>query len=96
METLNIRHEIKAIYTDIYSAFDAVWHPALLSKLSAYGIQDQLHTRVADFLYSCSYATLNGILSSPLPVKAGVFAAMPFDADSSWLAQKMASFLRRR
>ena len=57
----------------MYRDFDAVWHPALLSKLSADCIQDQLHTGIPDFLYSCSqHVALKGILSYPLPVKAEV------------------------
>ena len=46
-----------------YRAFDTVWHPALLSKLSDYAIQGQLQTRLNDFLYSRSqHVALNGIL----------------------------------
>ena len=44
MEALNVRHEIRAISLDMSRAFDTVWHPALLSKLSADGIEDELHT----------------------------------------------------
>ena len=73
METLNVRHEIRAFSLDASHAFDTVWHPAKLSKLSAFGIQGQLHTWLTDFLYSHSQlVALNGILSSPLRVKAGV------------------------
>ena len=73
METLNIGHEIRAVSLDISRAFNTFWHPALLSKLSAHGIQGQLHTWLPDFLYSRSqHVALNGILSSPLPVKVGV------------------------
>ena len=49
-----------------------VWHPAILSQLSANGIQSQLHTWLTDFLYSRNQLmALNRILSSPLPVNAG-------------------------
>ena len=73
MEALNIRHECRLVSLDISRAFDTVWHPALLSKLSAYSIQGQCHTWLTDFLYSCSQrAALDGILSSPLPIKSGV------------------------
>ena len=50
-----------------------VWHPALLTKLSSYGIQGHLHSWLADFL-SCrsKCVALNGVFSSPLPVQAGV------------------------
>ena len=49
------------------------WHPALLTKLSSDGIQGHLHSWLADFL-SCrsQHVALNGVLSSPLPVQAGV------------------------
>ena len=35
MEVLNARHEIRAISRDISRAFDTVWQPALLTKLSS-------------------------------------------------------------
>ena len=44
MEVLNARNEIGAISLDISHAFDMVWHPALLIKLSSYGIQGHLHS----------------------------------------------------
>ena len=73
MEILNARHEIRAISLDVLRAFDTVWHPALLTKFSSYGIQGHLHSWLADFL-SChsQLVALNGVLSSPLPVQAGV------------------------
>ena len=73
MEVLNARHEIRAISLDISRAFNMVWHPALLTNLSSYGIQGHLHSWLADFL-SCrsQRVALNGVLSSPLPVQAGV------------------------
>ena len=72
-EILNARHEIKAISRDISHAFYAVWHPALLTKLSSYAIQGHLHSWLTDFL-SCrsQRVALNGVLSSPLPIQAGV------------------------
>ena len=73
MEVLNARHDIRAVSLDISCAFDTVWHPALLTKLSCYGIQGHLHSWLADFLSSRSQrVALNGVLSSPLPVQAGV------------------------
>ena len=73
MEVLNTGHEIRAISRDISRAFDTVWHPALLTKLSSYGIQGHLHSWLTDFL-SCrsQHVALNGVLSSSLPVQAGV------------------------
>ena len=73
VEALNIRHEIRAVSLDASRVFDTVWHPALLSKLSAYGIQGQLHSWIPEFLHSRrQHVALNRTLSSPLPVKAGV------------------------
>ena len=47
--------------------------PALLTKLSSYGIQGHLHSWLADFLSCRSHrVALNGVLLSPLPVQAGV------------------------
>ena len=73
MEVLDAGHEIRAKSQDISHAFDTVWHPALLTKLSSYGIQGHLHSWLADVL-SCQshHVALNGVLSSPLPVQAGV------------------------
>ena len=58
---------------DVSQAFDVVFHPTLLSTLSACGIQGQLHSWITDFLHwrrQC--VALDGTLSPPLPVKAGV------------------------
>jgi len=41
METLDTRYEMRAVSLDTSHAFDVVWHPGLLSKLSVYGIQVQ-------------------------------------------------------
>ena len=73
MEVLNAGHEIRAISLDMSCAFDLVWHPALLRKLSLYGFQCHLHSWLADFL-SCRSQRVapNGVLSSPLLVQAGV------------------------
>ena len=73
MEFLNARQEIRAVSLDISRAFYKVWHSALLTKLSSYGIQGHLHSWLGDFL-SChsQRVALNGVLSSPFPVQAGV------------------------
>ena len=73
MEILNAIHEIRAISQDISCAFDTVWHPALLTKVSSNGIQGHLHSWLAYFLsHRSQRVALNGVLSSPLPVQAGV------------------------
>ena len=73
MEILNAGHEIRAVSQDISRAFDTVWHPALFTKLSSCGIQGHFHSWLTDFL-SCQSqrVALNRVLSSPLPVQAGV------------------------
>ena len=73
MEILDARHEIRAISRDISRSFDMVWHPALLTKLSSYGIQGNIHSWLTDFL-SCrsERVALNGVLSFHLPVQAGI------------------------
>ena len=72
-KALNLRHEIRAVPLDISWGFDAEWQPALLSKLSAFAIQGQLHNWLSDLLYSRSqHVALHGILSSPLCLKAEV------------------------
>ena len=57
----------------ISRAFATVWHPALLTKLPSSGIQGHLHSWLADF-FSCKSqcVALNGVLSSPLPIQAGI------------------------
>ena len=73
MEVLNAGHEIRTISLDISHAFYTVWHPALLTNLSSYGIQGHLHSWLTDFLSCRSHrVALNGTLSSPLPVQDGV------------------------
>ena len=73
MEALNVGCEIRDVSPDIYGALDTVWHPILLSKLCAYGIQGQLHTWLTDFLYSRSqHVALIGNISFPLHIETGV------------------------
>ena len=63
----NNRHEIRAISLDILRAFDMV------TKLSSNGIQGHLHSWLTDFLsFRSQRVAVNVVLSSPLPVPAGV------------------------
>ncbi len=72
MEVLNAKQEIRVVSLDISRAFDTVWYLALLTKLSC-GSHGNLHTLLADFRSRRSQrVALNGFLSSPLPVQAGV------------------------
>ena len=62
VEVLNAVYEIRAIYPDILRMFDTVWHHALLTKLSSYGIQGHLHSWLTDFLSCCTqHVVVNGI-----------------------------------
>ena len=67
-------------------------HPALLTKLSSYGIQGNLHSWLVDFL-SChsQRMALNSSLSSPLPIQREflkvVFLAFCFFWFSSMISQ---------
>ena len=50
-----------------------IWHPVLLTKLSSNGSQGHFHSWLTDFLSWLSHhVVLNGVLSSSLPVQAGV------------------------
>ena len=73
LQVLDAGHEIRAISLDISRAFDMVWHPAMLTKLSSDDIQGHLHSWLTDF-FSCrsQHVALHGVLSSHLPVQAGV------------------------
>ena len=73
MEVLNAKHEITAISFDMLQTFHMVWHTALLTELSSYVIQGNLHSWLANFLSCrCQHVALKGILSFPLPVQDGV------------------------
>ena len=70
--SMSDRRSRPCISLDLSQTFIAVWQHALLSKLSAHGIQGQLHSWISDFLpFHRQCVALNGTLSSPLPVKAG-------------------------
>ena len=51
MEAINVRHEVRAVSVDISQVLITICHPALLSKLSASGIQGQLHIWLSYSLY---------------------------------------------
>ena len=74
MEVLHVRNGIRAIL-DISRAFDTVYHPALLSKLSVWYFDILVNSTLYLLPSSTPVANLwlsNGILSSPLNVKAGM------------------------
>ena len=68
MVALNLRYEIRAVSLGISRIIDVVWHPAVISKLSA----TFSHESLIYFTPVVLHVTLNAIPSSPLPAKAGV------------------------
>ena len=65
--------EIRAVFCDISKAFDRVWHKGLLYKLSQKGISGSLLTWLSDYLNGRRQCVvLNGYVSDPLPIQAGV------------------------
>ena len=61
---------IRAISLDISRAFNTIWHPALLSKLSNYGIQWHFHTWLTDVLHSHSQCEALDRILFPISMKA--------------------------
>lgn len=71
--TLENHGECRAVSLDISKAFDRVWHEALLSKLSSYGIPSQLCQWVSSFLHGRSLqVVVDGVTSDRYNTNAGV------------------------
>ncbi|XP_045492437.1 uncharacterized protein LOC123691896 [Colias croceus] len=65
--------EALAVSLDVAKAFDRVWHRALLSKLTSYGLPEKLRTWIASFLAARNIRVLvDGSCSELMPVNAGV------------------------
>lgn len=65
--------EARAVFLDMSRAFDRVWHDGLLFKLQCFGINGYMLKWFSSYLSDRSQrVVLNGITSSPLPIKAGV------------------------
>ena len=65
--------ESKIIALDISKAFDRVWHPALLSKVSSYGIDSSFITWLSNFLSNRHLrVVIDGVSSRTYPLQAGV------------------------
>ena len=63
--------ETRAVFLDIYKAFNKVWHDGLHFKLKSYGISGCLFTVIKDFLNNrYQRVVLNGKSSIWSPVKA--------------------------
>ena len=70
---LDTQEEIRVIALDIKKAFDRVWHKGLMTKLSSFGIQGDLHSWIASFLANRQQSVvLDGSTSSAKPISAGV------------------------
>ena len=69
LETLKLKQEVRTVFLDASWAFDGVWHPALLAKLSAFDIKGHIHSWIYDVLHSHNERSLfpspNGSWSSP-------------------------------
>ncbi|CAH2019372.1 unnamed protein product [Acanthoscelides obtectus] len=66
--------EAHVVAFDITKAFDQLWHAALLSKLSSYGLPEKLFRWVADFISARKISVgIDGFSSSSHNVNAGVF-----------------------
>ncbi|CAH1967871.1 unnamed protein product [Acanthoscelides obtectus] len=65
--------EAHVVALDITKAFDQLWHAALLSKLSSYGLPEKLCRWVADFISGREISVvIDGFSSSSHNVNAGV------------------------
>ena len=70
---LDAGHQVDVIYTDFEKAFDKVPHKRLLSKLCAYGVNEELIKWIESFLVSrFQRVRINGELSKAQPVLSGI------------------------
>lgn len=61
------------VFCDISKAFDRVWHQSLIFKLKQYGISEKLLLFLENYLSNRKQSVLlNDVISSSLPVTAGV------------------------
>ena len=71
--SLNNREEARIVCLDNSRAFDRVWHPGLLEKLSALGFSGALHAWLTDYLKDRSLSVvLNGRESGLKRINCGV------------------------
>ena len=73
LSDLDKKSPVDTIYLDFRKAFDAVPHNRLLSKLSGYGVKGNVLEWINSFLSNRSqYVSVNGKVSSEIPVTSGV------------------------
>ena len=71
--TLEKHGESRVVALDISKAFDRVWHPALINKISAYGLPPGLCRLLTSFLDGRTLqVVVDGISSETFPINAGV------------------------
>ncbi len=71
--TLEKHGESRVVALDISKAFDRVWHPALINKISAYGLPPGLCRLLTGFLDDRTLqVVVDGISSETFPINAGV------------------------
>ena len=71
--TLEKHGESRVVALDISTVFDRVWHPALINKISAYGIPPGLCRLLTSFLDGRTLqVVVDGISSETFPINAGV------------------------
>ncbi|WP_419894692.1 reverse transcriptase domain-containing protein, partial [Proteus faecis] len=62
-----------SLFFDVAKAFDRVWHAGLIFKLANMGLPDSLVRILKNFLSNRTFRyRLEGCLSSPHPIRAGV------------------------
>ncbi|RVE41206.1 hypothetical protein evm_014144, partial [Chilo suppressalis] len=72
-EAQNKGHCTVAVFLDVEKAFDRVWHPGLILKLSKSAVHPGLTMLIASYLESRSFrVTVEGVESPIHPVEAGV------------------------
>ena len=65
--------DVDVIYLDFCKAFDKLPHKRLLKKIRGYGIRENVHAWVKDFLTNRSQLVkINGASSEPVNVTSGV------------------------
>ena len=73
VKSLDEGDQVDIIYTDFEKAFDKIPHHRLISKLYAYGLNDQLIYWIKAFLFFRSQQVrINGVSSSFKPVLSGI------------------------
>ena len=72
-KALDEGHFVHACFLDVAKAFDRVDHDLLLSRLSSLGVQKSELAWFASYLQHRNISTtVDGVLSSPLPITSGV------------------------